>query len=163
MQVHLYYDHWTVYKTFFWKKNGISNKNALLDFNLAPLNTRRDIAMLGLLFKISSGTAPASIIGLFRPWSSETLGRYGFCPEFRVHSKALHDPVEAGHPLMIKRSIFGLIRTYNVLPDDIINANTPQIFQKRLQNRAKIAADNDMANWDQMFSIGQSRIPFFPH
>ena len=40
---------------------GLTDAEALLDFNLAPLPMRRDIAMLGLLYKVSRGMAPMAI------------------------------------------------------------------------------------------------------
>ena len=40
---------------------------AFLDFNMAPLCSRRDIAMLGLLYKISHGLCHPHLRGLFPP------------------------------------------------------------------------------------------------
>ncbi len=45
---------------------GLTDIAALVDYNLAPLGMRRDIAMLGLLFKVASGTAPPPITNLFQ-------------------------------------------------------------------------------------------------
>ena len=40
---------------------GLSGSDALLNFNLAPLGMRRNIAMLGILFKIAHGIEPRPI------------------------------------------------------------------------------------------------------
>ena len=37
---------------------GVTAKAALVDFNLAPLSSRRDMAMLGLLHRVQLGLAP---------------------------------------------------------------------------------------------------------
>ena len=44
---------------------GITAEEALLDFNLAPLETRRDMAMLGLIHKICLGQAPQPLAQFF--------------------------------------------------------------------------------------------------
>ena len=132
---------------------GLSEECALLDYGLAPLSLRRDIAMLGLLFKVSSGIAPAPIAKMFRPHTG-SLTAYGFTANAQFHSKAIHDPVESGHPVIIKRSIFGLIRVFNRLPQECVNAKTTSQFQHWLQSCAKNAAKHGKPNWQLMFSVG---------
>ena len=46
---------------------GISKREALIHFNLAPFNSRRDIAMLGVLHKVVLGVAPAPFFSLHPP------------------------------------------------------------------------------------------------
>ena len=130
----------------------ITETQALLDYGLAPLAMRRDIAMLGLLFKVASGTAPAPISKLFRPWRGSLIS-HGFHTSEAIHSKALMDPVEPSHPVMIKRSIFGLIRVYNRLPEATAEAKSTKLFQKGLQNCAKTAARNGVHGWQSLFGI----------
>ena len=42
----------------FLKEIGLSELEAVRNFRLAPLNSRRDMAMLGVLHKINLGEAP---------------------------------------------------------------------------------------------------------
>ena len=65
---------------------GISEESAILDFNLAPLSMRRDLAMLALLHKVSIGTAPQPIGELFKPRSG-TLDSLGFSGNFCTHHR----------------------------------------------------------------------------
>ena len=100
----------------FLEQLGVDEETALTKHGLAPLCMRRDIAMLGLLFKVSCKLAPAPLQNLFKAYGQSSLVAHGFrVPEF-FHGKALQDPVEAGHPMIIKRSVFGLIRVFNRLP-----------------------------------------------
>ena len=69
----------------------------------------------------------------------------------RLHQKYLHDPLEIGHPAIIKRSIFGLVRIYNCLPDEVASAKTAKAFQNRLQKCVKDVAVASHANWPSMF------------
>jgi len=55
------------------------------------------------------------------------------------------------HPAAIKRSVFGLIRIYNSLPDHIVSAKIPQILQRGLQKLAKEAALANVADWPLIF------------
>merc|ERR1712176_1514423 len=79
---------------------GIDEITALMEFNLAPLAVRRDIAMLGILHRTVLGRGP---------------------PQFRQHFKVkpgrkLDDPRLLCKDALIKRSIFGLAAVYNMLP-----------------------------------------------
>ncbi len=108
---------------------GVDEVTALIKFHLAPIATRRDIAMLGLLFKIASGIAPATISQLFRPFAGSLIS-HGFRTSDVIHSKALMDPVEPSHPVIIKRSIFGLIRVYNLLPQATVDHKSTKTVPK---------------------------------
>ena len=94
---------------------GISRFESLRDFSLAPLSMRRDIAMLGLLWKFSRRIAPSPIQSLFVLGCSG-LESCGFTSTAVRHAFQLHDPIAPGHPVMLRRSIFGLIRVWNALP-----------------------------------------------
>ena len=52
---------------------------------------------------------------------------------------------------IIKRSVFGLIRVYNDLPQFVVSAKTAKVLQRRLQKRAKVAAVSHDINWPLMF------------
>ena len=50
----------------FLRDLGISAEHALIDFNLAPLSSRRDMAMMGLLHRASIGKGPEHFKAFFR-------------------------------------------------------------------------------------------------
>ena len=129
---------------------GISEETAILQYNLAPLSMRRDLAMLALLHKVSLGTAPRPIADLFKHRGG-TLDSFGFSGSFRTHCRQLHDPVVFNHPPIIKRSVYGLIKVYNRLSFQVLDAKTPKQFQHRLQLLAEDAAKSNTAGWQLMF------------
>ena len=45
----------------FLKEVGLSAEEALLSFNLAPLSSRRDIAMMGVIHRASMGQGPPQL------------------------------------------------------------------------------------------------------
>ena len=89
---------------------------------------------------------------MFKPYGQASLVAHGFTAPVVFHGKALHEPVEAGHPMLIKRSIFGLIRVFNRLPPSVVETRSPKQFQSRLQQSAKKAVSHQ--NWQRLFSAG---------
>jgi len=133
------------------EKLGLSLSDGLLNFNLTPLGMRRDIAMLGILFKVAHGIGPLPIRKLFS-LRLATLEQHGFLNRLR-HTKQIMDPVAFNHPVMIKRSIFGLIRIWNALPQIAIDAKTVKIFQRYLQDDAKKSAHDGKPRWESMYHL----------
>ena len=109
--------------------------------------------MLGLLFKAAYGIAPSPICSLSKPYGGSLIS-HGFAINAQIHSRALMDPVEPSHLVIIKRSIFGLIRVFNRLPQAAVDAKSTKLFQRYLQNRAKNAAKYDASGWQLMFGVG---------
>ena len=127
----------------------VSSRDALLKLNLAPLTTRRDIAMLGLLHRIRLGTAPACLANLF-PFRSNPIYSYGRRDGPPRHQHQSDDPVSAQSPLYMKRSVFGLLRVYNGLAPDTVELQTVKSFQRKLQNLVKDATEN--GSWESVLS-----------
>jgi hypothetical protein len=122
----------------FLQELGITREAALMDFNLAPLSMRRDIALLGLLHRAAIGEAPAQFKELFKR---------------RPNSYRLVDPLESQNasPLM-KRSIWGLVRVYNALGNALTCCEVKG-FQWMLQERAKAVVSKKLdEGWDTLFS-----------
>ena len=125
----------------------ISPEIAILEYRLAPMCMRRDIAMLGLLHKVSLGIAPKPLMALLGQQPQNLYAqRFVVRPE-RLHSRQLHDPVEVSHPAIIRRSVFGLIKVYNNLPEDVVAATSCKMLQGKLQQLAQSAANDLMPNW----------------
>ena len=87
---------------------GIPVVDALVHFNLAPLKVRRDIFMLGVLYKISVGIAPTPLGNLIKKKVCN-LRSFGFRNGISYHNKQLQDCVGSSSPVLLKRSLFGLI------------------------------------------------------
>jgi hypothetical protein len=87
---------------------GLSELDALARYKLAPLSSRRDMAMLGLLHRVVLGEAPQQLADLF-PFSE---------PSNRISRLAVHRHdhqfVERQRRTdLLKRSLFGLVSVYN--------------------------------------------------
>ena len=123
---------------YFLKELGITREAALLDFCLAPLAMRRDIALLGLLHRAAIGEGP---------------------PQFKEHFKRqpgsllLVDILEnTQHSLLMRRSIWGLVRIYNTLGGSLQCA-TVKDFQKHLQDRTKRVVQKQLwQDWSSFYS-----------
>ena len=110
-------------QTRFLRDAGVDEMTALMEFNLAPLRTRRDIAMLGMVHRAAIGEGP--------PQLREVIKR-------RTGGFMVHDPYErCGRSPLIRRSVWGLLEIYNKLGSHAQNIATVSDFQQYLQNRVK--------------------------
>ena len=109
----------------------VSYKDALFEFNLAPLSTRRDICMLGLLHRTQLGVAPP-VLSSFFPKAKSTLFKFSVS-SVPSHNRQIACYVTPSSSIAFQRSIFGLVRVYNKLPAEIVAAQSASIFQRRLQ------------------------------
>ena len=146
---------------------GIDARTATLDFNFALLNTRRDIALLGLLHKIELGFAHSSLRSLFpRADSVERKNITRLC--FNRHSRQLHDECDGTHTEVMSRSIFGLVRIYNLLPESVASSKSVSRFQHLLTGAVKSQCQSNVLDWDRLFcprrrfiATDYFHIPFF--
>ncbi len=132
-------------QTRFLKDIGIDEVTALVEFHLAPLSTRRDIAMLGLLHRTALGKGPSVFQDLF---------------ERDQRERSFIDPRRARCAPLIKRSAFGLIAVYNMLPPSIVAAASVSVFQKSLQGIIINYARAGCPKWSEVFS---PRLPLSSH
>ena len=116
----------------FLAEMGLSMLDALSVFALAPLVTRRDMAMLGLIHRVVLGIAPRQFCEFIRPAASTQFPRALRAPHLR-HDHQLHDPIDGSQANMYQRSLMGLVYSYNMLPQTVIDSKTVSSFQKRLQ------------------------------
>ena len=68
------------------------------------------------------------------------------------HDRQLHDPINASSSVMHRRSIFGLIYTYNLLPKKVVESISVKHFQRFLQEGLKCAALSDVVEWQSFYS-----------
>ena len=132
-------------QTRFLKDIGVDEVTALVKFHLAPLTTRRDIAMLGLIHRTAMGKGPAQFKEFFKKDS---------------HTKALHDPRNDFNAPITRRSALGLVAVYNLLPPRILGSKTVSVFQRSLQECVIKFALSGYPHWVDVFS---PRIPLASH
>ena len=134
----------------FLRTLNISDVEAVFFFNFAPLSTRRDIAMLGVVHRSALGLGPPALHRFFRPLisSSSSLSR----PRLRSRRHARHR-VEPGFtsPDYLLHSVIGSQRVYNLLPDYVIEANSVCSFQSRATRLLCSRARRGLA-WREFFS-----------
>ena len=107
--------------------------------------------MLGLLHRTQLGTAPPCISSFF-PSAKSTLFKYDL-NVVPPHNRQIQCKIEPGSLAVFRRSLFGLVRVYNNLPANIVQANTVSSFQSRLQALMKASALNDVPSWSLRFHI----------
>lgn len=115
-------------------------------FRLAPLQTRRDIAALGLIHRAILGEGPPH----FQQWfflnkNSRHSHRTRF--QAKLHNKQIHDYLDGSHNELIRRSMFGLTRTYNRLEQKIVDCKTVKSFQRKLQQKVKELLQSGDDRW----------------
>ena len=108
-------------QTRFLKELGVSETEALMNFGLAPLRLRRDIAMLGVIHRSVLGKGPAHFRTFFVRAADTEPHRMTRQWTHR-HNKQLVDDARAGRFLeVIRRSALGLVAIYNMLPQAMVD------------------------------------------
>ena len=91
----------------FLQELNLSPEAALADHALAPLASRRDISMLGLLHRVVLGTAPEPLAALFPPMVAARFPCDTRGSSLR-HSRQLHDRCDGTQPSLFPRSPLGV-------------------------------------------------------
>ena len=141
----------------FLRDINMTSEEALMNCNLAPLATRRDIAMLGLIHRTVLGLGPRQFQKWFQldpipPRFSRRLGRN--------YSKRLVERSDLVRLDIGCRSIFGLIRIYNLLPDFVVHMNSVHDFQSALTGLLKEYVGLNFRDWALLYS---PRLPIVGH
>ena len=132
---------------------GLSASDALLSFSLAPLQSRRDIAMLGILHRVLLGVAPTDIASFFPPMRHMRFPRDARGSSLR-YNKQLLDRIDGSQPAMLARSLFGQVYIYNLLPQRAVDVASVKKFQSCLQGALKVALRNGVDSWPALFRSG---------
>ena len=133
----------------FLEDAGISMVEALFAFNLAPLQTRRDMALLGAIHRSALGKGPPHLVKHF-PKAPPPV--YMTRANQRRHHLYLDDPRDGRHTELLIRSAFGLVAVYNKLPVSVVLAQSVATFQGHLQDLIKGRAEAGCADWMETFS-----------
>ena len=139
----------------------LTEEEALCDYRLAPLCSRRDMAMLGALHKLNLGLGPSQLAELF-----PQLGLVAE-PELRkrlrhwrpLHRRQLGTSATHTSSLTLKRSLFGLVHCYNALPQKAVDATSVKCFQRTLQRALCKLAAAHRPGWQTFYAGGWKRLP----
>ncbi len=129
---------------------GLRSEDALERYNLAPLETRRDIALLAVLHKIVLGIAPLQLAAMFRREPRPEPGRTPTRLLVRRHGYQLQQRLFRTD--VLKRSLFGYVVVYNLLPPEVVEASSISAFQTALQRAVKAAAAKGIENWNRVLN-----------
>ncbi len=116
----------------------VSEFDALFHFNLAPLSSRRDVAMLGLIHRILLGRGPSQFRRFF--FLEAPTSRVRTRSASRCHFRRVHEHVDGKHLELVKRSALGLTNVYNMLPAEEVEVEDVSTFQRQLQEMVKDVA-----------------------
>ena len=127
---------------------GLTEEEAFLTHNLAPLKLRRDIAMMGLLHKIQLGLAHPDFENLL-PREHDSIDRAPTRHAARRHGRQFKE--FWGNSSYFNHSIFGAVRVYNVLPTYAVSAKSVHDFQHLLTKDARFQCQLGNASWIRMY------------
>ena len=129
----------------FLEDAGVDECSALMQFNLAPLATRRDMAMMGILHRAAIGKGPMHFREIFQ-WDKlkgQVVVKTG---------NAYMDSRETLKSPLIRRSILGLVTVYNQIPMSVRLEQKVRLFQTALQDLLKRRCQSGCADWKDTFS-----------
>ena len=135
---------------WFLSEVGLTRKDDLLSFSLATLNSRRDMAMLGVIHRSMLRKGPRQIHEFFElePDSNHLTGR----SNLRRHDRQLKTYRRGKFLERTAKSILGLIDVNNMLPQELIDIEDVHTFQSRPQAILKKFAATNAPNWKTLFS-----------
>jgi len=140
---------------------GLNELEGLLRYRLAPLPSRRDMSMLGVLHKVNLGLAPPQLAAFFPRLGEahEPMGRQRVRGWQPLHDKQLGTPCDDYSTDTLARSLFGLARCYNQLPQRVVDRPTVKAFQRCLQEALKVygSAPGAPENWPRLYTEGWRR------
>ena len=132
----------------FLRELELSEAEALSEYTLAPLRVRRDLAMLGLLHSCALGTAPPQLLDLF---PRTDRGNSGVVTRLQVrrHNKQLADRRAGTRTETLRRSVFGLVAVYNLLPPGCVSKDTKHL-KGYLQNWLRELSEGGCNCWAEV-------------
>ena len=145
----------------FLREIGVTQKEALNDYRLAPLSSRRGMGLLGALHKINLDLVPPQFQTLFPKLgrAEEPVRRKRLRYWRPLHSKQLCTQATFASSQTFKRSIFGLVHCYNALPQRLADLDTVKTFQRCLQAALLRLAELGAGDWPKLYSNVWKRLP----
>ena len=128
---------------------GVSEEDAFISFNLAPLCARRGIAILGCIHRASLQQGPP---GLWKFFCRNYIPHLSSARRRQRHSFQIAEWPSGRDLQIMRRSALGMIRVYNLLPQEAAEKTDVEAFQSALTQLLRdrlIAGD---PNWRLVFS-----------
>ena len=131
----------------FLQSLGLSEEEALFEFNLCPLETRRDIALLGVIHRSVLGLGPVHFKTFFKllDSTSDKNSRNRHNKQIETHRKGKFLDIVA-------ESILGLVDIYNLLPECMVQTKSVKDFQTLLAQLVKTATAKCTTDWKNLLS-----------
>lgn len=82
----------------------------------------------------------------------------GFRQRHLRHNRQIHDYSDGSESRLFQRSIFGLVYSYNLLPQSVVDCKCTHTFQKSLQKALKCAARIPIFSRKTFFTSGVRRM-----
>jgi hypothetical protein len=124
---------------------GVSDVEAAMDWHLLPLRSRRDVAMLGLIWRTAHRLGPPQFEAFFRLHHLQPSSGV-------VHDMQLIPWCDVIACSMLKRSALGLIDVWNELPKDVVRETSVARFQGRLSAVLRHGAQTKTDGWPMLLS-----------
>ena len=141
----------------------VSPSQAFAKYNLAPLATWREIAMLGVLYKVARDTAPTELKRLFPNGPQRLPNPYpvretGFRLTRASHKKQLQTLCTPFSTERLRRSIFGMVELFNALPEWVVEVPNVKLFQKVLQKGVLRHSASYPETWQNLLRDGWKQL-----
>ena len=129
----------------------MSVREAMLWFGMHPLELRRDIAMLGVLYKCAHGIAHPDLQILF-PRDVSCRAMPGTRLLEHRHAKQLLYRHHGEQRAEFHRSIFGLVKIWNILSSEIVERKCVSRFQNALTDLARKVCEDGVDGWSRILA-----------
>ena len=127
----------------------LSEEIAFLEYNLAPLCVRRDIAILGCIHRAAMHQGPPALWKFFR--RAEVTRAYN-TRQIQSHSLQIAEWTRGRTLEIMRRSAFGMIRVYNLLPQDTVEKADVKSFQSALTQLVRDRLNGGDLEWRFLLS-----------
>ena len=143
----------------FLRQLAVSEESAFAHFNLAPLNVRRDTSILGVIHRASLNLGPPLLWICFR---AEARAPARDLRSSRRHNFQIAE-WPAGRSLdIMRRSALGMIRVYNLLPDECVSVRNVSWFQSKLTELVRNRRVANDATWKVVLSCRHPILQYHP-
>ena len=139
---------------WFLHELGLSDTEAFVLHNFAPLSLRRRIGMLGLLHKRVLNECHPALVAFLSPEPGHG---------YRYNDRSLnsHWSDVRGHSKLYNSSLYMYILMYNRLPQELVDLTTVSSFQSRLTRIAKDRARRDDTSWRTSYQDCRAIVNYF--
>ena len=138
-------------QTSFLRELGLSDLDAIRLFRLAPLCTRRDIAILGIIHRCVLGYGPLHFREYIR--LAEQPNRGVTRRTAQSHRLQLCSIIDGTQKEIARRSLLGMVDVYNILPASIVERSAcVKSFQASLQELISDCAAAETDGWQRLLS-----------